>query len=293
MSYIYILTNESMPGLVKIGMTSRHPRARAKEMRTTGVPTPFKVSGEWKVPEKELKKLERKCHYKLRKHRVDSGREFFKLSLDEAKQAIEEIISEQQLVWRQKEEQKKEHIKRIAERQKATERKLAEELKAKAQKEQETYKEIPKPRVSGPPTSKPKVTLKKPEPNRPIDKKLETENLNTSYERIQKSPTYSSPSPSDEIFSRLSAVVFLPLKYFWITAPILAFIFVEGSIEERIFIALISPIGVIAAAVSILPILAMIGAPILNLFVKISGSGKQEPPDPELLRRVRGNSPIK
>ena len=43
MNYVYILSNESMPGLLKIGYTSCDPRKRAAELFTTGVPEPFRV----------------------------------------------------------------------------------------------------------------------------------------------------------------------------------------------------------------------------------------------------------
>ena len=42
--YIYCLTNEAMPGLVKIGEVhteGRTPDDRARELYTTGVPLPF------------------------------------------------------------------------------------------------------------------------------------------------------------------------------------------------------------------------------------------------------------
>ena len=39
---VYVLTNPSMPGMVKIGMTERSEMdARLKELYTTGVPLPF------------------------------------------------------------------------------------------------------------------------------------------------------------------------------------------------------------------------------------------------------------
>ena len=39
---VYLLTNECMPGIVKIGMTSRADMDnRLKELYTTGVPQPF------------------------------------------------------------------------------------------------------------------------------------------------------------------------------------------------------------------------------------------------------------
>lgn len=42
--YIYILTNRSMPNLVKIGKTHRSPDERTDELsRATGIATPFDV----------------------------------------------------------------------------------------------------------------------------------------------------------------------------------------------------------------------------------------------------------
>jgi len=42
--YIYALVNASMPGLVKVGRTSRDPKDRAAELSgATGVATPFLV----------------------------------------------------------------------------------------------------------------------------------------------------------------------------------------------------------------------------------------------------------
>jgi len=40
-AHVYILTNESMPGLVKIGWTAGDPNERADALSTTGVPTRF------------------------------------------------------------------------------------------------------------------------------------------------------------------------------------------------------------------------------------------------------------
>ena len=47
---IYVLTNEAMPGLVKIGITGSDPNSRADQLYTTGVPVPFTVEFAGEVP---------------------------------------------------------------------------------------------------------------------------------------------------------------------------------------------------------------------------------------------------
>ena len=41
--YIYCFSNQSMPGILKIGMTQRTPEERVKELFTTGVALPFNI----------------------------------------------------------------------------------------------------------------------------------------------------------------------------------------------------------------------------------------------------------
>ncbi len=41
--YLYCLSNQSMSGILKVGMSSRTPDVRAKELHTTGVPLPFNI----------------------------------------------------------------------------------------------------------------------------------------------------------------------------------------------------------------------------------------------------------
>jgi len=51
--YVYILTNPSMPGLVKIGRSKNGGRKRASDLYQTGVPTPFRKRSELKLVETE------------------------------------------------------------------------------------------------------------------------------------------------------------------------------------------------------------------------------------------------
>ncbi|WP_434286282.1 GIY-YIG nuclease family protein [Celeribacter sp. SCSIO 80788] len=75
--YVYILSNPSMPGLVKIGMTTRDVEVRAAALHTTGVPTPFKVEHEVYSPDCEA--MELRAHEKFHSLRVNDAREFFKV----------------------------------------------------------------------------------------------------------------------------------------------------------------------------------------------------------------------
>jgi len=75
--YVYILTNETMAGLVKIGRTSREVDVRAAELWQTGVPSPFEVFRAFKTP--DCVQLEAYAHGDLRKHRVSKSREFFRV----------------------------------------------------------------------------------------------------------------------------------------------------------------------------------------------------------------------
>lgn len=91
-SYIYIFTNKSFPGQVKVGMTTKHPSQRATELQTTGVPTPFLVYAMWDVPAAALKDYERKAHKALDWYRMEKNREFFKIDAAKAKSIIAAII---------------------------------------------------------------------------------------------------------------------------------------------------------------------------------------------------------
>jgi len=89
--YIYCLSNPSFVGLLKIGETMRTPEDRAKELFTTGVPTPFKVEFSRKVA--NTKEKEKDIHKILESYRVPS-REFFNVTVEEAMRVIDVYLSE-------------------------------------------------------------------------------------------------------------------------------------------------------------------------------------------------------
>ena len=78
---VYILTNPSMPGLIKIGKTTGTAQERADELYTTGVPVPFSV--DYWIPCEEPELFEFILHTVFRKQRINKNREFFRCSTDE------------------------------------------------------------------------------------------------------------------------------------------------------------------------------------------------------------------
>ena len=90
--WIYILSNETMPGLVKIGFTKNKPSERVKQINAaTGVALDFKV--EWAYPCFNAHDLEKEIHYYLEGEgfRVNKKKEFFNISLEQARSVVERI----------------------------------------------------------------------------------------------------------------------------------------------------------------------------------------------------------
>lgn len=80
---VYLLTNECMPGIVKIGMTSREDMdARLRELYTTGVPLPFDCVYACKVD--CFKELEQALHEAFEPQRINPNREFFRIKPSQA-----------------------------------------------------------------------------------------------------------------------------------------------------------------------------------------------------------------
>lgn len=88
--WVYVLENETTPGLYKVGYTKLTPDERAKQVSSaTGVPLPYTVAWAFRCFNGEL--LESEVHHALKKYRVNNQREFFQLDLNEIKKTIELI----------------------------------------------------------------------------------------------------------------------------------------------------------------------------------------------------------
>ncbi len=86
--YLYCFSNESMPGILKIGITERTPDLRLKEANTSDTwkpPTPYKIEFAKKVLNPKQK--ETILHKLLSQYteRINPKREFFRVSLEEVK----------------------------------------------------------------------------------------------------------------------------------------------------------------------------------------------------------------
>jgi hypothetical protein len=90
---VYVLTNPAMPGLVKIGKTSRDSvDARLGELYTTGVPVPFECVFAGRVEDEH--KVERAFHLAFGPYRINTKREFFQIEPEQAITLLELMTDE-------------------------------------------------------------------------------------------------------------------------------------------------------------------------------------------------------
>lgn len=117
---VYMLRNVAMPGIVKIGKTSRtDPTIRISELYTTGVPMPFECVLAVRVEDEQA--VERALHVAFGPHRINPRREFFEIECEQA-EAILRVVGVEDVTP---------EINRDNERIPIEERRSAEELKKK------------------------------------------------------------------------------------------------------------------------------------------------------------------
>ena len=91
--FVYVLTNVSMPGLVKIGKTTRSVEQRALELYQTGVPEPFIIASQVATP--DCGGMEAEAHAYFQSCRVSPSREFFWCDPPDAEAVLRDILMEQ------------------------------------------------------------------------------------------------------------------------------------------------------------------------------------------------------
>ncbi len=83
---VYILTNQSMPDTIKIGITDNLER-RIRELDNTSTPLPFECY--YAVEVENASDIEKKIHDGLDDKRVRNNREFFNTTPEQAKSILE------------------------------------------------------------------------------------------------------------------------------------------------------------------------------------------------------------
>jgi hypothetical protein len=88
--YVYVISNKAMPGLVKVGFTTRTPEERASELDGSHSPYPPVVEYSAKVT--DARAVEQDAHKQLKA--VCAGKEWFRCKPERAIAAIKEAAGE-------------------------------------------------------------------------------------------------------------------------------------------------------------------------------------------------------
>jgi len=90
--WVYCMSNTSMPGIYKIGMTKRSPEERLKEANVSDTfkpPTPYEIL--YSVQTTDGIEKEKLIHSILKDYRVVNNREFFKVEKEKIKELFDLI----------------------------------------------------------------------------------------------------------------------------------------------------------------------------------------------------------
>ena len=83
--WVYIISNPSMPGLIKVGHSTKDPELRARELNGTGIPHSYVVEYEMLI--EHPARVEQQAHKSLLC--IREGKEWFRCSCEEAIAAIQ------------------------------------------------------------------------------------------------------------------------------------------------------------------------------------------------------------
>jgi len=94
--FLYALKNESMPGLLKIGFTTRSIEERVAELgASTATPTPFEIVFYFACNDPQSDEV--LAHEVLAKYRINQDREFFKINDGEALRILRAKLCRQEI----------------------------------------------------------------------------------------------------------------------------------------------------------------------------------------------------
>ncbi len=94
---LYILKNDIMPGIFKVGFTTVSGNSRVDSL-SAAVPEDFEIVAEYEFPAtlsyKELHSLEHEAHRRLEEFRLSQSKEFFTATEDQIKLVLEDLKEE-------------------------------------------------------------------------------------------------------------------------------------------------------------------------------------------------------
>jgi Fe2+ transport system protein B len=124
--WVYVLTNEAMPGLVKVGQTYKTPEIRAQELSSeTGVAAQYVVVYKAFVPNYE--QVEKIVHDKLKSAGKHYNKEFFKCEPFEVIRHIRDITTIKFEESKEDVERKIQHQKSLEAQQEVERQRIAKE----------------------------------------------------------------------------------------------------------------------------------------------------------------------
>lgn len=142
--WIYVISNKSMPGLVKVGYSTKDPEERAKELDQAGTPHPYVVEYDILI-EGELYQVEQRIHHNLSS--CLEGKEWFRCTPEQAVIAIRQVAKEIALAesFKKAEREKAERLERERELEIARQqekRKIMAEIISKEQEMNQKYEDF-------------------------------------------------------------------------------------------------------------------------------------------------------
>lgn len=128
--FVYVMSNKSMPGVIKVGMSTKMPEKRAKELSScTSSPTPFIV--EYYSIFDDMIKAERMAHQRLKPHH--HGKEFFSTTVENAIYSIEELGLSFQKIYSRTDYENEIRERRIKEKEAKEKNAIAQRERAEQQ----------------------------------------------------------------------------------------------------------------------------------------------------------------
>ncbi len=85
--WVYVISNRAMPGLVKVGFSTKDPELRASDLNHTGSPHPYLV--EYELLIEEPRNIEQRVHSEL--SHVKEAKEWFRCTAEQAVATIKAV----------------------------------------------------------------------------------------------------------------------------------------------------------------------------------------------------------